>query len=665
MTHLLPRPARPGPGIPSNKYMRFRQISAQGTPWRLGCCLALACTSAFGQTQTQTQTQIRIQIQPPSPKPDPARAEQAYLEGARAIDRKDYATAQTDFARAATLNPASHDYALALIMARQGHISTLIQQAATARLLNQPAQADTLLAEARILDPHNDLIQQHTDTAPPPRVRIDQPGRSAADLLFAPPIHLTPGAPTQEFHARGDVKDVVRQVALAYGIKVVFDDSVTPQALRFDLEQQPYEKTMQILLQMANLFAVPLDSKTLFVAKDTQENRSRLERQVEETFYVPGSTPEQMTELQNIVKNVFDVQKVNIQQNAYGLVIRAPEPTLKVVNYTLQDLVDGSAEVILELKLFTVDKTRTRNTGISTPSSVGAFSIASEAQSIVSANESIIQQAIAAGAFTPSGNAAQDIITEAIYLIASGLASDAKVSNLIGLVGGGLTSAGIYLGSATTINFALNSSDARALEDVTTRVTDRQTSTIRVGSKYPITTATYQSNISSATTSALAGVSVNGVSASSLLSQYLGSGSVATVPQVQFEDIGLTLKTTPTVLKSGLVRMSVDLKIESLTGASLDNIPILTSRAFTSDVSVADGVTAMVVSELSTTESAAISGIPGLAELPGFQESAADKLAEVGSSELVLLVTPHVVRKRSSLIAGPRIAFQTSAPRDF
>ena len=67
---------------------------------------------------------------------------------------------------------------------------------------------------------------------------------------------------------------------------------------------------MPILLRMAHLLAVPLDATTLLVAKDTEESRQRLERQVEETIYVPASTVEQMNELSNIIKNVFDVKQV-------------------------------------------------------------------------------------------------------------------------------------------------------------------------------------------------------------------------------------------------------------------------------------------------------------------------------------------------------------------
>jgi general secretion pathway protein D len=632
-------------------------------PLSLLACLATIPLSAGAQANpapTQSSTPAK-----PNSKPDPERAEQAYLAGARAIDRKDFAAAQAEFTRAVALNPSRQTYSLALDLTRQGRIAELLQQAAKARLLDHPTHATELLAEAQAIDPHNDAVIEHLNAAQQAEQPRSLTAIPAKDLAFAPPIEVAPNPGSHDLHLRGDAKQVVAEAARAFGIKAVADDSVSAQQLRFTLDDTSYAQAMPILLRMAHLFAVVLDPKTILVLKDTQDNRQRFERQVEETIFAPGSTKEQLTELQNIVKNVFDVKQASLQENASSLVVRAPEPTLKAVNATLAGLVDDGAEVVLELKLYNVDKSLTRNLGLNTPTSVGAFSIAAEAQSIVSANQSTIQEAISQGLFTPTGTSAQIILEEALFLIASGLATDSKVAGLIGTVGGGLTSAGIYLGSTTTLNIALNSSDSRALDDITIRAGDRQTSTMKIGSKYPITTSTYSSGVSSATSSALAGISIGGQSASSLLNQYLGSAASQTIPQITYEDLGLTLKTTPTVLKSGLISLHVDIKIEALTGTSNDNIPILTDTSLTSDVTVPDGQTALMLSQLSTTESAAISGIPGLADLPGFQESLADRLAETAHSELVLMITPHLVRRRPNLIAGPPIAFRSNVPAEF
>ena len=106
--------------------------------------------------------------------------------------------------------------------------------------------------------------------------------------------------------------------------------------------------------------------------------------------------------------------------------------------------------------------------------------------------------------------------------------------------------------------------------------------------------------------------------------------------------------------------MHLDIKIEALTGSALNNIPVIASRQFASDVTVAEGQTALMLSSLTKTESTAISGIPGISELPGFQTVTADNLREVDSSELILLITPRLVRHRANLVVGPRIPVSPS-----
>ena len=584
-------------------------------------------------------------------------AEDAYLAGARLLNRKDLSGAEAQFAKALKLNPGDRDYALAASLAHEQHITELVQQAGKARLMGQKEKANALLAEARLLDPENSLVKERIDSGALARVfRPETEPWMRNSPALAGPIELRPNAASQSFHLHSDAEDVIRQVLQSYGIRAVFDDSVTREDLRFVLDSVTYGQAVPILLEMAHVFAVPLDPKSVLIAKDTPDNRQRFERQLQETINVPGMTNEEMDSLGNVIRQVFAVKQLTVEKNSGNLVLRAPEDTLKAVNLTLADLIDGGSEVMIELRLYTVDTTRQRVIGGQTPQQIGIFSVASEAQRIVSQNQTLVNQAIAQGLVPPNASA----VTIALALIASGLVQSTLVSNTIGLFGGGLTTMGVTENQGASFHLALNSSDTRGLDDIQVRVNDRETATFRIGTRYPITTASYTNGIAGAS-SALAGVNINGVPASKLLAQL---GTQVTIPEIQYEDLGLTLKAVPTVQKSGNISMQLDLKIESLAGRSSNNIPVLNSRAFISDVTVPDGQTAMLVSTLNRSESAAVGGLPGLGELPGFQTLTADKTAEKDSSELILLVTPHVVRRRKDISAGPRISLNLPEDSD-
>ncbi len=581
---------------------------------------------------------------PPASDKQKNQAADAYLAGAKALDRRDYTGAEKHFSHALELNPANRDYTTALAMAREHHVTALVQESGREHMLGHNSKADALLAEARAIDPRNPTVTQHDA----PTARAEEPWL-VRPPVFAGAIQLTPADGIKSFHSHTEVQQIVRDVTKAYGIRTVFDDSVTHQNIRFDLEDVSYEQAMHILLRINHLFAVPLDATSILVARDTPDNRQRLERQMEETIYVPGMTPEQMSDFGNVVRNIFDVKQATVENGLGNIVIRAPEQAINAINLTLADLLDGSSEVLLDLKLYSVDLTHSRNTGLSVPQQIGAYNVASQAQQLVTANQTIVNQAIAQG-LIPVGSSVLQI---AEYLLASGVATSALLSSTLGIFGGGLTTTGIYATGGITLNFGLNSSDTRSLDEIQLRITDRQPGDFRIGTRYPITTSTYSTGVTG-NTSALAGVSINGVSASSLLNQ-LGSSS-QTVPQIQYEDLGLTLKATPTISKKNAVNLKLDLKIEALAGGSLDGIPVLNSRQFVSDVTVNDGETALILSNVNRSEIRAIDGLPGIAELPGFQ-NASDQTVEADSSQLVLLLTPHIVRRRSDAISGPRIPF--------
>jgi general secretion pathway protein D len=622
-------------------------VLAMATP---GLASAQEAVTPAPQAAAATEA---ARVIPPAPSKHQAQmAEDAYLAGARLLDRNDLVGAEAQFAKALKLNPGRSEYAQAVALAHEHHVTDLIQQSGKARLLGQTDKAEQLLAEARKLDPQNNIVTQHVEAASPAR---------ALNTLFDPQtepwikegpaiagaITLMPNPGIQSFHIHSDVQDVITRVMSTYGIRASFDESVKRQPIRFDLEDVSYQRASAILMQMAGLFAVPLDSQSVFIAKDTTENRQRFEHLLQETIYVPGMSNDQMGELGTIIRSVFDVQQASIENTGSTIVIRAPQDTVNAINLTFADLIDGGNEVMLDLKLYSVDRTHQRNIGVQLPQQIGVYSVAGAANDLVNANQSLVTQAISQGLVPANANN----VTIALALIASGLVQSTLLSNTIGFFGGGLTTAGVTASPNTTLNLGLSSSDTRALDNIQLRVSDRKDGVFRVGTRYPITTSTYTSGITGSS-SALAGVTINGVSASSLLNQ----ATSITIPQIQYEDLGLTLKATPAVQRSGRISMKLDLKIEALAGSAINNIPILGSRQFVSEVTVADGESAMLLSSLSRTESAAVSGLPGLGELPGFQTVTADKTTETDSSELVLLITPHIVHRRHNIVAGPRIS---------
>ncbi len=378
------------------------------------------------------------------------------------------------------------------------------------------------------------------------------------------------------------------------------------------------------LLKLAtNTFFVPLAPKSVIAVADTKENRAKFERRAMRTFYFPGLSSKELTDMGNIARNVIGAEQSLIEPGRGTLTVRAPEPALDALDRTYTELLSGRSVVQLEVRLYEIDKTKATNVGVVLPASTTLFNVPSEINSILQNNSSLVAQLLKE---YPSLAGNPEAILAA--LIASGALTGTVFNSPFALFGGGLTQMGLDL-SGLSINMLLNSSDVRSLNQLQLRVLDQEEATIRSGERYPIMTSSF-----------------SGLSGS--------SSSNGTIPQFQYQDLGLTLKVTPHVESSNEVSLSLDMTISSLAGASLNNIPILANRQYSGVVSMRLGDTAILVSDLSKQESLDITGVPGLSDLPGFS-GATNRQDTKDIMELAIEITPHLVRLAHQETEGPML----------
>jgi type II secretory pathway component GspD/PulD (secretin) len=111
------------------------------------------------------------------------------------------------------------------------------------------------------------------------------------------------------------------------------------------------------------------------------------------------------------------------------------------------------------------------------------------------------------------------------------------------------------------------------------------------------------------------------------------------------------------VLRSGEVTLKIDMKIDALAGNSINGNPVLSNRAFSGVVSIKEGESVEVVSEVDKNESRAISGMPGLSEIPGMNNlTGNDK--QKNYATLLMIFTPHVVRGIQSAGHSPMMRIE-------
>ncbi|MFT5716930.1 MAG: pilus assembly protein CpaC [Oleiphilaceae bacterium] len=123
---------------------------------------------------------------------------------------------------------------------------------------------------------------------------------------------------------------------------------------------------------------------------------------------------------------------------------------------------------------------------------------------------------------------------------------------------------------------------------------------------------------------------------------------------VQYRDYGVGVKFVPTVLDSGQINLNLNVvvsEISTANGFSISGntsssliVPALVKRSTATTVELADGQTIAISGLISDTLRENIDKLPGLGDVPVLGQLFTSKSFQNGQSELVILVTPRLVR---------------------
>jgi hypothetical protein len=572
------------------------------------------------------------------------RAAALSVKGTRALLANHPDRAMRDFKRAAALDPENSRFAEDAAIARENWVTKLVHDAARARRAGNPNEAWHDLTEAAQLAPNNPEVTQHF---------ADRPAKTANAALTVevpgPPVTLVPRLGLHSFHLRAPAQQVIQTVMKAWGIDASCGDSVRNVELPFDTDNLSFQQAEHALEMTTHTFAVPLDPARALFVPDTASNRAEYQRLDMETVYLPGIAESERTRILEMVRGVFNLQKVTYDAGSHALTVRGPQSRLDALNRTLTSLMQGESQILLDVKMYEISRTRTVDQGVLLPSGTTIFNVPSEVRNIINGNQSLVQQIISSGLAAPN-----DYIAIAALLIASGQVTGTVFNQPFAYFGGGLTATGLTSSGATG-SAQLNTSDVTELDQMQMLALNQQDEEIRSGTRYPIITSSY-SNLAGSNLS-IPGISSPGVS-SALASLGINASSLfstqETVPQVQYQNLGLTLHVTPFVQGHGDITLKLDLKLQTLEGQSLNDIPVLNSRQVNSITSLLPGESALIVSSLTKQDALAVTGIPGINELPGLR-GGTHQNKQKNIAELAIVITPHVVRRVHSRRAEPMI----------
>lgn len=117
------------------------------------------------------------------------------------------------------------------------------------------------------------------------------------------------------------------------------------------------------------------------------------------------------------------------------------------------------------------------------------------------------------------------------------------------------------------------------------------------------------------------------------------------VNSVQYQNTGVILKVTPRANKSGEVMLDITQEVSDVTSTTSSAIdsPTIQQRKITSSVAVQDGETVALGGLITRSRTKGKAGIPLVQEIPLLGALFRDSKDEKAKTELIVLITPHVI----------------------
>lgn len=125
-------------------------------------------------------------------------------------------------------------------------------------------------------------------------------------------------------------------------------------------------------------------------------------------------------------------------------------------------------------------------------------------------------------------------------------------------------------------------------------------------------------------------------------------GQSNSIPTVEFKDVLLELKVTPTITNDGRVFLAMDIKKDEVTGEvnypGIGTVPLISKRNVTTAVLIDDGQTVAIGGVYEFADRASLSKVPFLGDLPIIGNLFKSRGRSREKAELLIFVTPKVMR---------------------
>lgn len=532
---------------------------------------------------------------------------QAIRGGDSAARRGDWDAAVAYYRDAYSRAPNRVDLKIKLERAVQTAGTAHIRRARELEAQEQLPGAAAEYRKAADIDPANVLalvkyrelerrMREAAEASRPP-ARIDTLRTQATQTSPIP--RLDPGVRLPKMNFQGTaIRDVLSFVQTITNINITYDRGLegplgTPFSL--DATDMPIEDLLNQVLSSNLLTYKVVNPRTIFVYLDNQQNRQRFEDQYIQHFYLSHADPNEVNgQLGQVLAGMQGLAirpVITMNKSVNALTIKATAPVMQVLESLIKSMDKPLPVVLIEAEILEVNRGFIRQLGLDLNQWALGFTFSPE-----------VAPPLTTGTFPPASPPPFNTNT----------------------VSGGVSAADFYATSPTALIRLLESNtDTKVLARPQILGRAGQQIALRLGDQIPIPTTVFQ---------AAAG------------------GGVANIPatSVNYTAVGVNLLFTPKVTYNDEVVLDQLTLEKSGLGPNIDVggqvFPTIISRQAQSSLHLRDGESTLIAGLFRDDDRRTITSLPGLSKLPVLGQIFGNTDRQVEQTDLVMIITPHIVR---------------------
>lgn len=174
-------------------------------------------------------------------------------------------------------------------------------------------------------------------------------------------LALTSTAPITLNFRETDIRDAYEFLTKSFGVNVVFDDGVKNAPVTLFAKDVTFEQGLGLLLATSKTFYRKIGPNTILLALDNKEKRGQYEDQLVRTFALNTVRAKEMTD---ILKGVLTIKKIVINEQLNTITVRDSDEIIRLVERMIQNNDKKPAEVILEVEIMEISRTKAEKIGL-------------------------------------------------------------------------------------------------------------------------------------------------------------------------------------------------------------------------------------------------------------------------------------------------------------